>query len=121
MMISRRRFFEATGIVAGLAATTRPLIALDSARQQKSDVRALPPSIALLKSRKDEAAPITREERQQRQERARKLMAENALDAILLIEGISLTYFAGLRWWGGERLFALVLPAKGAAFYVCPA
>ena len=121
MMISRRRFFEATGIVAGLAATTRPLIALDSTRQQKSDVRALPPSIALLKSRKEEAAPITREERQQRQERARKLMAENALDAILLIEGTSLTYFAGLRWWGGERLFALVLPAKGAAFYVCPA
>jgi len=48
-------------------------------------------------------------------------MAENALDAIVLMEGTSLRYFTGIRWWGGERTFALVLPAKGAAFYVCPA
>src|SRR5260370_24759590 len=37
------------------------------------------------------------------------------------MEGTSLKYFTGIRWWGGERMFALVLPAKGAAFYVCPA
>ena len=30
-------------------------------------------------------------------------------------------YFSGIRWWNSERLFALVLPAKGEAFYVCPA
>jgi Xaa-Pro dipeptidase len=77
--------------------------------------------LAQLKSRKSEAAPITREERQQRQERARQLMNENSLDAIILMEGTSLRYFSGIRWWGGERTFSLVLPAKGAAFYVCPA
>ena len=81
----------------------------------------MPPSIASLKSRKDEATPITREERQQRQERARKLMTENSLDAMVLMTGTSLQYFSGLRWWGGERMFTLVLPAKGNAFYVCPA
>ena len=80
----------------------------------------MPPSIAHLKSRKNEAAPITREERQQRQEHACKLMAEHAIDAIVLMEGTSLKYFSGIRWWGGERTFALVLPVKGAAFYVCP-
>ena len=48
-------------------------------------------------------------------------MSENGLDAILLMTGTSLQYFSGIRWWGGERTFALVLPAKGAAFYVCPA
>ena len=48
-------------------------------------------------------------------------MSDNALDAIVLMEGASLRYFTGIRWWGGERLFALVLPAKAAAFYVCPA
>src|ERR1700692_1337260 len=48
-------------------------------------------------------------------------MSESALDAIVLMEGTSLRYFSGIRWWGGERTFALVLPAKGAAFYVCPA
>jgi Xaa-Pro dipeptidase len=40
---------------------------------------------------------------------------------MVLMAGTSLNYFSGIRWWGGERLFALVLPAKGAAFYVCPA
>jgi Xaa-Pro dipeptidase len=48
-------------------------------------------------------------------------MAENALNGIVLMEGTSLGYFTGIRWWGGERMFALILPAKGAAFYVCPA
>ena len=48
-------------------------------------------------------------------------MQANKLDAMLLAEGTSLNYFSGVRWWGGERLFAMVLPAKGAPFYVCPA
>ena len=69
---------------------------------------------------KDQAHAITPEERQARQEKARSLMEANALDAILLMEGTSLNYFTGIRWWGGERLFAMVLPAKGTAFYVCP-
>jgi Xaa-Pro dipeptidase len=91
-----------------------------AAAAEKDDA-SLPPSLAQLKSRKGEASPITREERHERQQRARQLMTENALDAILLMEGTSLRYFTGVRWWGGERTFALVLPAKGAAFYVCPA
>jgi len=48
-------------------------------------------------------------------------MTDDALDAIVLMEGTSLRYFTGIHWWGGERLFALVLPAKGKPFYVCPA
>ena len=90
-------------------------------RDEKPDDSSLPPSLARLKSRKSEAVPISREERHERQERSRKLMSENALDGIVLMEGTSLKYFTGIRWWGGERMFALVLPAKGAAFYVCPA
>jgi Xaa-Pro dipeptidase len=120
-MISRRRFLEATGVAAGVAALSHPRLASGQAREHKPDDSSLPPSIARLKSRRSEANPITREERQSRQERARKLMSENALDAIVLMEGTSLRYFTGIGWWGGERLFALVLPAKGAAFYVCPA
>jgi len=120
-MISRRRFLEVGGLAAGVAATSHPMLASVSEREDKLDDTSLPPSIAGLKSRKSEAEPITREERRERQDRARKLMSENALDAIVLMEGTSLRYFTGIRWWGGERLFALVLPAKGAAFYVCPA
>jgi len=117
-MISRRRFLEGSGLAVGVAASTHPLLA--SAAEDKQD-SSLPPSIARLKSRRTDADPITREERHERQERARKLMSENALDAIALMEGTSVRYFTGIRWWGGERLFALVLPAKGATFHVCPA
>jgi Xaa-Pro dipeptidase len=118
LMISRRRFLE-VGTAAGVAAVSRPLAA--SGAQEKRGDSTLPPSLAQLKSHKSQATAITREEHRQRQERARKLMSENALDAMVLMEGTSLRYFTGIRWWGGERLFALVLPAKGAAFYVCPA
>jgi Xaa-Pro dipeptidase len=118
-MISRRGFVKAGGLAVGAAAAVRPLLA--SQREEKVGETSLPASIARLKSRRGEAVAITREERQGRQERARKLMSENGLDAIVLMEGTSLKYFTGIGWWGGERLFALVLPAKGAAFYVCPA
>ena len=119
-MISRRRFLEVGGVAAGVAAVSHRLPASGTATTEKPD-SSLPPFIARLKSRKSEAEPIPRVERHERQERARKLMSENALDAIVLMEGTSLRYFTGIRWWGGERMFALVLPAKGAAFYVCPA
>jgi len=69
----------------------------------------------------DQAKPITIEERRERQQNARRLLEANRIDALLLMEGTSLAYFTGIRWWGGERLFAMVLPAKGNAFYVCPA
>src|ERR1700751_3829010 len=113
-MISRRKFLELGVTSAGGAALAPPRLGAES------QDAALPPSIAALKSRKSEATPITREERQQRQERARQLMKENGLSAIVLMTGTSLQYFAGIRWWGGERMFALVLPADGNAFYVCP-
>jgi Xaa-Pro dipeptidase len=116
-MISRRRFLEAGGIAAVAAASSAQL----TAKAAECAEDKLPPSIAALKSRKEEAKPITREERAQRWERARQFMTENALDAILLMEGTSLKYFTGIRWWGGERTFALVLPQKGSPFYVCPA
>ena len=116
-MISRRKFLEIGGAAAAVPVADASLQLTRGAHENTT----LPPSIAALKSRESEAAPITREERQQRHERARQLMRENSLDAIVLMAGTSLQYFAGIRWWGGERLFALVLPAKGNAFYVCPA
>lgn len=70
---------------------------------------------------KDQAQPITLDERKARIENARRLMTENHLDALMLMGGTSMMYFTNMRWGGGERLFALVLPAKGEPFYVCPA
>jgi Xaa-Pro dipeptidase len=116
-MISRRRFIELS-VTAGMVTAPHSLIAPNRLEDTKD--ASLPASLARLQSRKSEATPITREERHSRQERARQLMVENAIDAIVVTEGTSLRYFTGIHWWGGERLFAFVLPAKGAAFYVCP-
>ncbi len=115
-MVSRRRFLQASTITAGasLAGLTSPLHAAEACAP-------LPPSIASLKSMKDLAKPISIDERAARQEKARQLMAANHLDAILLADGTSLNYFAGVQWWGSERLFALVLPVKGHALCICPA
>jgi Xaa-Pro dipeptidase len=115
-MISRRRFVQ-LGTVASAALGIGPLARADA----QESYSHLPLSIGSLKSMKEQAKPITLEERRERQEKARRLMDANHVDALLLMEGTSLNYFAGIRWWGGERLFAMVLPAKGAAFYVCPA
>ncbi len=70
---------------------------------------------------KELAKPITREERQQRQFRAQELMKSKGLDAIVVMGGTSLSYFAVVNWWPSERMFAMVLPAKANTFYVCPA
>jgi len=113
-VISRRRFVQ-VGTMGAAALGTAPLV---SGEQRCT---SLPSSISKLKSMKDEATPISKDERTGRQDKARRLMAEQEMDAILLAEGTSLNYFTGIRWWGGERFFGMVLPAKGAPFYICPA
>jgi Xaa-Pro dipeptidase len=111
-MFSRRRFLQSGSLAAGLS------VALPNLAHA---AESLPPAIAALQTRRGEAHPITIAERAERQEKARRLMAENNLSAILLAGSTSLTYFTGIRWQGGERLFAMILPAKGEAFYVSPA
>src|ERR1700691_949594 len=112
-MLSRRRFLQSGSVAAGVS------LALPALAHSVADDK--PPAIAALHSRRNEAKPITIEERTQRQERARQLMRDNNLSAVFLSQGTSLAYFTGIHWQGGERLFAMVLPAKGDAFYVSPA
>ncbi len=118
MKSSRRSFLQTAGIAATVA-LSQPGSAL--AFQGEAASKPLPEPIAKLKSRKAEAKPITAEERQQRLERARQLMTDNKLGAIMLTGGTSLVYFTGIRWFMSERLFAMIVPAKGEPFYVCPA
>jgi Xaa-Pro dipeptidase len=81
----------------------------------------MPPSIQALTSQKSRARPISVEERRGRIERARALLAAEALDGLFLTGGTSLRYFTGISWGLSERLLALILPRKGRAFVVCPA
>src|SRR5215467_5251475 len=117
MPFSRRHFLHTAGI-AGAAALVQPTVALGA---QDGAGSKLPEAIARLKSRKDEAKPITVAEREQRTERARQLMAQNKIDAVMIMGGTSLVYFSNIHWWMSERTFALILPVKGNPFYVCPA
>ena len=116
MTTSRRRFLE-----LGATALAGTALAPAVAAKTKSGSAKLPPSIAKLKSLKGEAVPITTEERQQRVEKARRLMVEDGLGAIIITSGNSLPYFSGAHWWVSERFFGMVLPANGAPFFVCPA
>ena len=110
-MLSRRRFLVSSAVVPVFASAPA------FAQEPKS---ALPPALAALKSRRNEAEPISGSEREQRFAKARQLMQKQGIDAIALIGGTSLVYFTGIRWWNSERLFVCVIPAKGAPFYVCP-
>jgi len=114
-MVSRRRFLQTGSLAAGVS------VALPTLAKAAEGYKPLPPVIAALRTLRGEAKPITVEECAGRQEKARRLMRENNLSAILLTAGTSLAYFTGIRWSGGERLFAMVLPAKGEALYVSPA
>ena len=46
---------------------------------------------------------------------------QSKLDAIAMIGGSSLEYFSNVRWGNSERLFIMVLPARGEAFFIAPA
>lgn len=101
-MPTRRFFLASTAAAAGLAAAPA-----DS-------------PLAKLKSRRGEAQPITPDERRRRVERAQQLMAENKLNAICLAGGTSLDYFSGVHWGNSERLFAMIIPARGEPFFISP-
>jgi Xaa-Pro dipeptidase len=100
-MFTRREFLSTSGVA--LVATQ------------------LPAPVGSLASMKSQAKPITSDERRGRVEKARRLMAQHKIDAIMLTQGTSLVYFTNIRWGGGERLFACVVPVKGEPFFVCPA
>jgi len=114
-MLNRRSFLALTAV----SSTTAVLLQRRGAGTAQTG--PLPSSIAALTSMRDQARPITNEERRVRIEKARRLMAAEKIDALVLSGGTSLVYFTNIRWGGGERLFACVIPMKGQPFFVCPA
>ena len=114
-MINRRSFLSMAAEFPVLVAQRR-----GGAQAQQMD-EALPASIAALTSMRDQARPITSDQRRARIEKARRLMAEQKIDALILSGSTSLVYFTNIHWGGGERLFACIIPGKGDPFFVCPA
>lgn len=120
--LSRRHFLGA-GIAASAAAAipARDLLGAQAA-PALPEMSQAPGPIAALPILSSKARPFTNAERQARIERARVLMKHNKIDAIVLANSTSSSvYFADLRLYGGERLWALVIPARSKPFLVCPA
>jgi Xaa-Pro aminopeptidase len=109
-MITRRRFLQQSALVPAAAVST-----------SQPAGSGPPASIAALTSMRSRAQPITADERRGRLEKARRLMAAQMIDAVVLTGGTSLTYFTGARWGNSERLMALVIPSRGEPFSVVPA
>ena len=110
-----RRTFLGTG--AAVAAAS-PFSSAQAAPSQP----ALPAPIAALPVLSGLPHPFTNAERLARIDRAKALMAAAKIDAIVLANSTtSSVYFADLRLNGGERFWALVIPAKANPFLVCPA
>ena len=64
--------------------------------------------------------PISSAERLQRLAKARTLMAQHGIGAIVVEPGASLDYLTGVQWWRSERLTAAVIPAQGDPIVVTP-
>ena len=63
---------------------------------------------------------ITAAERLERLAKARALMQQAGIGAIIVESGPSLDYFTGVQWWRSERLTGAVIPAQGDPIIVTP-
>ena len=103
--LHRRSFLRGAGALA--ASTTLPLDRLFAQAAAELPSVPIPP-------------PISSAERLQRVAKARTLMAQHGIDAIIVEAGPSLDYFTGVQWWRSERLTAAIIPAHGEPIIVTP-
>ena len=127
---NRRAFLRWTasaGVTAGAAACTAGAPGAQGGTDRpggqgsSGDSGDVPAAIRALRPMTDGIVPINFEERRARIAKARRLMAENRIDAILLEGGSSMFYFTGVRWGLSERPFLTVIPKNGDMTWVCPA
>ncbi len=123
-MFSRRRFVLSAAAAASalpLAAQRAKNAAPAPASPPPNPESPLPTAILALPDRRPEIVPIKPSERADRLDRARELMKQFGIDAILITTGASLYYFTGTHWGQSERLFAYIIPQAAAPFIICPA
>jgi Xaa-Pro aminopeptidase len=111
MRVTRRRFAHSSAVL--LAGAVGPATVTAQGGNVPASVRALKPFPG-------KAVPIAEAERRARIEKARKLMTDNGIGAIVLEPGTSMSYFVDVRWGLSERPFLLVIPANGELAYVAP-
>ncbi len=120
MSLDRRQF---TGLLAGMLAGSafRPgEMASEPGATDQADPCNPPPQLKALKPMLDGVEPISAAERARRVERARQLMTETGIGAVVMEPGTNMTYYTGVRWGQSERPFVAVLPARGEMAFVSP-
>ena len=106
--MERRRFLTKSAAVVGAAAVGRHAHLFDAREAAAAEAST------------NAIAPISDAERLARIEKAKRLMIENGIDAIVLEGGTSMFYYTGVRWGNSERTFAVVIPARGELAWVTP-
>ena len=116
MCTDRRHFLQLSAGLAGASLLLGDSLFGEVAAQQGDT----PEPIRKLGRMTAGVVPISDEERLGRLEKARRLMAQNRIAAIYLEPGSSMFYFTGMRWGTSERMFALIIPARGEIAWICP-
>ena len=110
--MERRTFLTRSAVLAGATAVGHHARLLDVPSASAAD---LPPATPA-----PSPEPISDAERLARIEKARRLMVEQGIDAMLLEGGSSMFYYTGVRWGNSERPFVVVIPARGDLAWVTP-
>ncbi len=116
--MNRRRFSSTLAALAGGAALDPR--GLHASAGADPDPCTLPEAIRALRPLAGVVVPIDDAERRSRIARARRLMAEHRIDALLIEPGSAMHYFVGVAWGLSERPFIAVLPSRGELAFVCP-
>jgi len=120
MSISRRKFFRNGALtVASLGLTSKKIPGTHNLIRELSDVS--PELQTSLQNMVSGVVPLTPEDFEKRLEKARRLMAENAIDALFIGGGTNLVYFTKVSWWLSERPFGMVLSRKRPPVWISPA
>ena len=119
MCTDRRDFLRRSAAVAG-AGLLGSVVRAETVEPERSPQHDLPESIRKLPKMADGIVPISLDERRARIETARRLMRQNRINAIYIEPGATMFYYSGMRWSTSERMFAMVIPARGEIAWVCP-
>ncbi|HJT65448.1 MAG TPA: Xaa-Pro peptidase family protein [Pyrinomonadaceae bacterium] len=120
MCTDRRDFLRLSAGVAGATLLSRSLAYADTESIEPTPQGTQPEAIRRLRRMTDNVVPITLDERKARIAKAQKLMRDQRIDAMYIEPGSSMFYYTGMRWGTSERMFALVIPARGELAWICP-
>jgi Xaa-Pro dipeptidase len=99
--------------------TNRP--GSESSESDSSVLVGFAPALSALKDMTEGVEPLKDEDYIFRQEKLRKLMLAAGIDALWIEGGTNMEYFFDMSWWMSERIFGVVVPARGEPVWICPA